>query len=87
MKKKRFTESQIVSILNQQGQGMTVDQIVRQHGISDATFYTWKKKYGGMTTSELQRVKELEDENRRLKQLYADVSLENAALKEVLRKK
>lgn len=87
MKKKRFTETQIVSILSQQGNGMTVDQIVRQHGISDATFYTWKKKYGGMTASELQRVKDLEDENRRLKQLYADVSLENAALKEVLRKK
>lgn len=87
MKKKRFSESQIVSILNQQGTGLTVEQIIRQHGISEATFYTWKKKYGGMTASELQRVKDLEDENRRLKQLYADVSLENAALKEVLRKK
>ena len=87
MKKKRFTETQIVAILQQQSKGMTVEQIIREHGISDTTFYNWKKKYGGMTASELQRVKELEDENRRLKQLYAEVSLENAALKDVLRKK
>lgn len=87
MKKKRFTETQIVAILQQQSKGMTVEQIIREHGISDTTFYNWKKKYGGMTASELQRVKDLEDENRRLKQLYAEVSLENAALKDVLRKK
>jgi len=87
MKKKRFTETQIVAILNQQSKGQSVEQIIREHGISDSTFFNWKKKYGGMSASELHRVKDLEDENRRLKQLYAEVSLENAALKEVLRKK
>ena len=87
MKKKRFTETQIVGILNQQSKGQSVEQIIREHGISDSTFFNWKKKYGGMSASELHRVKDLEDENRRLKQLYAEVSLENAALKEVLRKK
>jgi len=87
MKKKRFTETQIVGILNQQSKGQSVEQIIREHGISDSTFFNWKKKYGGMSASELHRVEDLEDENRRLKQLYAEVSLENAALKEVLRKK
>jgi putative transposase len=62
-------------------------QIVREHGVSEATFYNWKQKYGGMSTSELKRLKDLENENRRLKQLYAEVSLENAALREVLQKK
>lgn len=87
MKKKRFTETQIVGILNQQSKGQSVEQIIREHGISDSTFFNWKKKYGGMSASELHRVEDLEDENRRLKRLYAEVSLENAALKEVLRKK
>lgn len=87
MKKGRFNESQIVAILKQQESGQTVAQISREHGISEATFYTWKSKYGGMQVSELTRLKELEEENRRLKQMYADLSLENQAIKEVLRKK
>jgi len=87
MKKGRFNESQIVAILKQQESGQTVAQIAREHGISEATFYTWKSKYGGMQVSELTRLKELEEENRRLKQMYADLSLENQAIKEVLRKK
>ena len=62
-------------------------QIAREHAISEATFYVWKSKYGGMQVSELTRLKELEEENRRLKQMYADLSLENQAIKEVLRKK
>ncbi len=87
MKKGRFNESQIVAILKQQESGQTVAQIAREHAISEATFYTWKSKYGGMQVSELTRLKELEEENRRLKQMYADLSLENQAIKEVLRKK
>ena len=87
MKKGRFSESQIVAILKQQESGQTVAQIAREHGISEATFYTWKSKYGGMQVSELTRLKELEEENSRLKQMYADLSLENQAIKAVLRKK
>lgn len=87
MKKGRFNESQIVAILKQQEAGQTVAQIAREHGISEATFYTWKSKYGGLQVSELTRLKELEEENRRLKQMYAELSLENQAIKEVLRKK
>lgn len=87
MKKSRFSEAQIVSILQQQPSGQTVAQITREHGISEATFYQWKSKYGGLAVSELSRLKHLEDENRRLKQLYAELSLEHAAIKEVLRKK
>jgi len=87
MKKSRFSEAQILGILRQQDQGQTVTQICREHSISEATFYGWKNKLGGMSTSELQRLKHLEDENRRLKQLYAELSLENQVIKEVLRKK
>jgi len=86
MKKGRFSESQIVSILKQQESGQTVAQIVREHGISEATFYNWKQRYGGMAVSELKRLKEVEAENQRLKVLYAELSLENAALKQVLGK-
>jgi putative transposase len=87
MKKGSFSESQIVAILKQQESGPTVAHIAREHAISEATFYTWKSKYSGLQVSELTRLKELEDENRRLKQMYADLSLENQAIKEVLRKK
>jgi putative transposase len=87
MRKSRFSEAQIVAILRQQEQGQTVAQIVREHGISEPTFYQWKSKYGGATLSELARLRGLEDENRRLKQLIGDLSLENAAIKEVPRKK
>lgn len=87
MKKSRFSEAQIIGILRQQGQGQTVTQICREHGISEPTFYQWKSKYGGLEVTELQRLKHLEEENRRLKQLVADLSLENQVVKEVLRKK
>ena len=87
MKKSRFTESQIVSILNQQHTGQTVKEICREHGISYATFYKWKAKYGGMGVSELTRMKELEAENARLKRMYADLSLVHHALKDAVEKK
>lgn len=87
MKKSRFSEAQIIGILRQQGQGQTVAQICREHGLSEPTFYQWKSKYGGLEVTELQRLKHLEEENRRLKQLVADLSLENQVVKEVLRKK
>ena len=75
MKQNRFTESQIVSILKQQEAGSKVMDICREHGISDATFYNWKAKYGGMAPSQLKRLRELEEENARLKRMYADLSL------------
>lgn len=87
MKKSRFSEAQILGVLRQQDQGQTVAQICREHGISEPTFYSWKSKFGGRSVSELQRLKHLEDENRRLKQLYAELSLEHQVIKEVLRKK
>ena len=87
MKKSRFSEAQILGILRQQDQGQTVAQICREHSLSEHPFYSWKSKFGGMSVSELQRLKHLEDENRRLKQLYAELSLEHQIVKEVLRKK
>ncbi len=87
MKTIRFTESQILSILKEQEQGNKVADICRKHGISDATFYSWKSKYSGMTVNELKRLKELEYENTRLKRMFADLSLENAALKDIVSKK
>ncbi len=87
MKKKRFTETQIVSILHQQEAGKQVKDIAREHGISDATFYNWKAKYGGMQISEVKRIKELEEENSRLKRIVANLTLENDAVKHVLEKK
>ena len=87
MKKSRFNESQIITILNQQEQGLKVSQICREHGISEATFYNWKAKYGGMNVSELTRLKELESENARLKRMYADLSLVHQALKDAVEKK
>lgn len=85
--KKRFSEEQIIGILREQESGMKVADICRRHGISDATFYTWKSKYGGMTVSEAKRLKALEDENRRLKEMVADLSLDRAILQETLSKK
>lgn len=85
--KKRFSEEQIIGILREQESGMKVADICRRHGISDATFYTWKSKYGGMTVSEAKRLKTLEDENRRLKEMVADLSLDRAILQETLSKK
>ena len=78
---------QIVRILKEVDGGRTVKDICREHGISDATYYNWKSKYGGMEASDIKRLKELEVENRRLKQIYADLSLENWALKDIIAKK
>lgn len=87
MKQGRFSESQIVAILKQQASGQTVAQISREHGVSEATFYNWKAKYGGMQVSEVKRLKDLEDENRRLKKMYAELSLQHEITKEALQKK
>jgi putative transposase len=87
MKKITFTEAQILGILKEQEQGLKVAEICRKHGISDATFYNWKNKYSGMTINELKRLKELEYENSRLKKMYANISLENDALKDIVTKK
>ncbi len=87
MKKIKFTEVQILNILKEQEQGKTVSEICRNHGISDATFYNWKNKYAGMSVDELKRLKELEYENARLKKMFAELSLENAAIKDLLSKK
>lgn len=87
MKKSRFTETQIVSILKQADAGLAIKDICRQAGISVPTYYQWKSKYGGMEASDLKRVKELESENSRLKRLYADMALENAAMKDLIAKK
>jgi len=87
MKKSRFSETQIVSILKQGDAGMSVKDLCRQHGISQATYYKWKSKYGGMEASDLKRIKELEAENARLKRMYADLALENTAMKDLISKK
>ena len=87
MKKTRFTETQIISILKEGELGIPVTDILRTHGISRPTYYNWKAKYGGLNTSQLRRLKELEAENTKLKQLYANASLESMALKELIEKK
>lgn len=87
MKKIRHSEIQIIAILKEEEQGMKVTELCRKHGISDATFYNWKKRYGGMTVDELKRLKELEYENARLKKMYSNLSLEHDAVKELLAKK
>lgn len=87
MKKSKFTESQIVKILNEKESGLTVSELCRKYGISDATYYNWKSKYSGMSVSELKRLKELEQENARLKKMYADLSLDHQIIKDLLSKK
>ncbi|SPF54410.1 Insertion element ISR1 uncharacterized 10 kDa protein A3 [Candidatus Sulfopaludibacter sp. SbA4] len=87
MKQSHFTEEQIIGVLKQAEVGMKTAEICRQHGISSATYYKWKAKYGGLEVSEARRLKQLEDENRRLKQIVADLTLDNQALKTVLAKK
>lgn len=86
MKRKRFSEEQIISILQEHSAGTKVKDIVRRHGIAEQTFYRWKSKYGGMDVSDARKLKALESENARLKKLLADQLLDNAALKELLSK-
>ena len=86
MKKSRYTEEQIIGILKQHEAGVKTADLCREHGVSEATFYNWKLKYGGMDVSEAQRLRQMEDENRRLKALVADLSLDREALKAVIRK-
>jgi putative transposase len=87
MKRNRFTEEQIIAVLREQEAGAVVAELCRKHGISSATFYAWKAKFGGMDVSEAKRLKALEAENAKLKRLYADAMLDNAGLKELLAKK
>ena len=87
MKKTRFTESQIFTILKEYDGGKNIQDVSREHGVSKATIYNWKSKYGGMQMNELKRVKELEEENRKLKHMYADLALDNKMLKDILGKK
>jgi putative transposase len=86
MKGSRFSEEQIIGILLEAEAGAKTPEVCRRHGISDATFYKWKAKYGGLEISEARRLKSLEDENRRLKKLLAEAMLDNAALKDLLGK-
>ena len=86
MKRSRFSEEQIVTILKEHELGAKAADLARKHGISEATLYNWKAKYGGLTVSEAKRLKSLEDENTKLKKLLADAMLDNAALKELLSK-
>jgi putative transposase len=86
MRRSRYSEEQIIGILREQEAGVATSEVCRRHGISDATFYKWKAKYGGMEVSDAKRLKGLEDENRRLKKLRAEAMLDNAALKDILGK-
>lgn len=86
MKRSRFSEEQIIGILKEHRAGMSAAELCRKHGISDATFYTWRSKYGGMEVSDAKRLKAMEDENRKLKKLLAEQMLDNATLKEMLAK-
>lgn len=87
MKKSRFTETQIIKVLKEVEAGRLVKEVCREYDISDATYYNWKAKYGGMEASDIKRLKALEEENRRLKQMYADLSLDHKILKDVVEKK
>jgi putative transposase len=87
MKKTRFTEAKIISILKQQVAGVKVSDLAREHGISETTIYNWKARYGGMDVSELKRVKQIEEENARLKKMYAELSLVHEAFKDAVSKK
>ncbi len=87
MRTSKFTETQIISILKQADAGVPVKDICRQAGISTATYYQWKSKYGGLEASELRRVKQLEAENAKLKRMYAELALDNVAMKDLIAKK
>lgn len=87
MRKSKFSEVQIAAVLKEAEAGVAVAEVAREHGISAATFYQWRTKYGGMEVSDLQRMRELEQENLRLKRMYADLSLDHSILKEALTKK
>ena len=87
MKRKRFTEEQIIGMLKEVDAGLPVKELVRKHGISEQTYYRWKSKFGGMEVNEAKRLRGLEDENRRLTHLVADLTLDNQALKAVVAKK
>ena len=87
MKRIRFSEEQIIAVLKEAEAGAKTKELCRKHGISDATFYNWKAKYGGMTVSEARRLKDLEQENAKLKRLLAEAELDKAALKDLLHRK
>ncbi len=87
MKKSRYTETQIVKILKEVENGRLVKEVCREYGIAEGTYYNWKSKYGGMEASDVKRLKELEDENRRLKSMFAELSLEHRILKDIIEKK
>ena len=87
MKRKRFSEEQIIAILKEHEAGVPVAELCRKHGVSDASIYKWRAKFGGMEVSEAKRLKQLEDENAKLKRLLADAMLDNTALKDLLGKK
>jgi putative transposase len=87
MRKSKFTESQIVAILAEGESGLAVGDVCRKHGISNATYYQWKSKYAGVSANELKRIKDLEAENGKLKRMYAELALENTAIRDVLSRK
>ena len=87
MRKSKYTESQIVLMLREADSGLSVKEVCRKYGISDATYYKWKSKYGGLEVSDVRRMRELEAENSKLKRMYADLSLECVALKDLITKK
>lgn len=87
MKKKRFTEAQIVGILKEGEAGVPLADLCRRHGMGESTYYSWRSKYAGMSVSDLKRLKSLEEENRRLKRMFADLSLDHEILRDILEKK